>query len=421
MRILLLAMGQYKFDARIRKSVLWLTSRGHDVYVLNGAEHSNFTNTPVYMAGQYDGAKIFFLGMERATHLRDGLEELDQQLKSAMGPGRVNPEHFFELVYAHELEGLWQYCAEWNDDLRRKVDPLETKRLPKAIGLPFRPTFDLPIVYDSHEYEQNRYTPHLYKELQESRAWSEQQCQGFVDSIVTVSPGLQAKLEKAFGVKAFLGPNTAYTPKRPLRPEALKERAGGPPDERCAIFCGNLTTPRRLPEFVKAARKAGLRPIMIGSKTVQEGGFYEKLIHYGARHIPRQAYPYPDVEPTLLDLVSGGVVGFNSTDDSHDNYRMSLANKVFEYALSGIPQICGDHMTDTAALLTEYGIGSTYSNGDEAGLIKQLQYWADNPPPAYAFERFREDWAYERKTGPAMDDAIVSALEHYWSKTSSAS
>jgi glycosyltransferase involved in cell wall biosynthesis len=111
------------------------------------------------------------------------------------------------------------------------------------------------------------------------------------------------------------------------------------------------------------------------------------------------ADPVPPEE--LLDAVSGAGVGLALIEPVSLSYRLTLPNKLFEYALAGLP-ILGSDLPMIARFIDEHRLGATVDPSDPQAIATAIRELLD---PARNAEHRRAaraaaatlDWARERE------------------------
>ena len=116
----------------------------------------------------------------------------------------------------------------------------------------------------------------------------------------------------------------------------------------------------------------------------------------------------------LLDHTVEADVGVTLLQDTCENHRLALPNKLFEYVAAGIPVVVAD-LPEARRVVDEYGIGWTTDPADPLALAAALRAALDARSDAVrrarmevARERLR--WSVEREHLIALYDAVRDSL-----------
>ena len=392
----MVALGDVGHDPRIRKTIQWLRQRNHEVVIVNHAQE--FVNPTAQILspplGKLDLSALHYLWGRHAVSARDAiLNNIKREDGSHFAP---------DIVYCHELEALWLLLAKHTNESSLAMSRGATA---EQCRLAFQRLPRVKLVYDAHEFERNRRAYNSPLTFLSNRVYLEESCVPLVDEIIVVSEGIAKEYKTLYGIDAKVIPNCVPMPTRPIN-IALPGIVGNHP---AIIHSGNLTQARCLDMVMAAAIKAKVRFVAVGN-VIDAGGakpmneIAAGLQKQGAILIPAQPYPYCGVSNSLLDICAGAVAGICITEDTGiRSYELALPNKVYEYAMAGVPIIVSKHMTEAAALIKHYGIGRTFDNTVD-DLAEKIRFYKNNPLDPARFVRFNLENNYEARCGPILDE-----------------
>jgi glycosyltransferase involved in cell wall biosynthesis len=256
------------------------------------------------------------------------------------------------------------------------------------------------LVYDSHElatgvpYRDGRWAAFVraIERIAVPRA----------DAVITVTEGIAERMQALYGLRqrpAVVRNVTELT--APAAPTgALRARLGieGEP----LILHQGAPAPDRGGEqlIVAMAELPAAHLVFLGSSPFSgyEDGLREQAAAAG---LADRVHFLPSVPlERLLEHTADADVGVSLLQDSCENHRLALPNKVFEYVAAGVP-IVVSALPELIRLVEENGIGWTVPPADPAALAERLRAaLAERGDPARAERLARAaealSWARER-------------------------
>jgi glycosyltransferase involved in cell wall biosynthesis len=214
---------------------------------------------------------------------------------------------------------------------------------------------DLPLVYDAHEiyYSQAQLPPSVQRRYRRREA----RLIGDCDAVITVNPYIARIMSERFGIpQPHVVLNAA-----PLKPIAdgrrLRQRFGLGDTARIVLYQGWIADNRGIERLVEAAGAfdAGIHLVIIGY-----GDFESRLKEIvarrrlGARVLFYGGVPSEELHELTCEA-DLGVIPYFGLDEN--NYYCS-PNKVFEFAVAGLPFICND-LPFLRDVVERYGNGLT--------------------------------------------------------------
>lgn len=228
------------------------------------------------------------------------------------------------------------------------------------------------LVYDSHELA----TGVPYRD----GAWArfvrliERVAVPRADAVITVSDGIARRLQELYRLRrrpTVVRNVTDLTP--PPAPTGLLRRRLGIDDAPVVLHQG-APAPDRGGEQLIAAMPAvpGAHLVFLGSSPFPgyEAGL-RRLAN--AEGVDDRVHFLPSVPlDRLLDYTADADVGVSLLQDTCDNHRLALPNKVFEYMAAGVPVVVSD-LPEVAALVAAEDYGWAVEQRDRHAIAEGLR------------------------------------------------
>jgi glycosyltransferase involved in cell wall biosynthesis len=336
MRIAMLLHKPVEFDSRVRREASALVEAGHQVVVLELAELP-------------DGEEILD-GFLRRSCTPPGW--VRRRLPSAVyrplmlfwfvrGLVRARPQ----IVHAHDAAML----------------------LPGILGAWLT---GARLVYDSHELA----TSVPYRE----RAWAwfvgavERTVVPRCAAVITVSDGIAARLRHRYRLRVTPTVVRNVSALQADGAGGLRRRLGLEQHAPLVLHQGAPAPARGCDVLLDAvARLDGVHLVFLGDP---EPGYGQELSALITRHgIGDRVSMLPSIPlAELLAYTAEADVGVSLLQDTCENHRLALPNKLFEYVAAGVPVITGT-LPESRRLVEEYGIGWCVRPDDTEALAAALR------------------------------------------------
>jgi glycosyltransferase involved in cell wall biosynthesis len=347
MRVAMLLHKSVRHDSRVRREGRALAHAGHEVVVLELA--------PVERS-ELDGfARRSVLPPPWARRLPYHAYRALCLLSFVRAVTRIQPD----VVHAHDAAML--------------LPGLAGARLTGAR-----------LVYDSHELA----TGVPYRER--FWTWFVAAVERFgvprADAVITVSDGIADRLRERYRLRerpAVVRNVCDLPPPDPsIPPGALRLLAGVPDGEPLILHQGAAALDRGCETLVRAvARLDRGHLVFLGDG---DPGFAERLSEIArAEGVTDRVHLVGSVPPErLLSYTRDADVGVSLLQDTCENHRLALPNKVFEYVAAGVPVLVSD-LPEVGGLVRKLGVGSVADAHDPVavaeGLGRALQGCRDPP------------------------------------------
>ena len=253
------------------------------------------------------------------------------------------------------------------------------------------------LVYDTHEYAVG--VPYRKAVWAWLAATIERLLIGRCDAVITVSDGIAERLQQRYGLDRL---PTVVRNVPDLRPPGeapdLREQMGIG-DAPLVLHQGAVAEGRGGGNLVRAvARLDSAHLLFLGA----DGAFAEGLRELGGGEgLDGRLHFHPPVRlAELLSYTAQADVGVSLLEDTCENHRLALPNKLFEYLAADLPVVVSD-LPEMRRLVTERGVGWVTDSGDPADIARVLSEAIGRREDAALHERVREaaaelNWPHER-------------------------
>jgi glycosyltransferase involved in cell wall biosynthesis len=322
MRIVMLLHKSVEHDSRVRREAAALAGAGHEVCVVELAD------------------------------LRDSPRSLDGFSRTSASPPAWMRRRLPRPIYRAAFL-VWFVCR----GLRLRPDVVHAHDAAMMLpGLLVARCTGALLVYDSHELA----TSVPYRE----RFWAwfvaalERLAVPRADAVVTVSDGIAERLQTRYRM--------ARRPTVLRNVSALQDngRSGGGglraplglTDEPVLLHQGAAATGRGAEDLVRAAALlSGAHLVFLGDGEAACEARVRELA--GELGVADRVHLLASVPlERLLEHTGDADVGVSMLEDTCENHRLALPNKVFEYLAAGIPVVVND-LPELRRLVGQYGIG----------------------------------------------------------------
>lgn len=236
------------------------------------------------------------------------------------------------------------------------------------------------IVYDAHEYETEANGLCGFKKR--LACWTERALIGQVDQVITVSEGIAKEYGRLYGIEEPSLILNCPRYRKVDRADLFRERFGIRPDQTIFLYQGMLSKGRGIEVLLEAF--AGWNQddavvIFLGygplAELIQEAAQKWSTIYY------HEAVA-PDV---LLSYTSSADVGISLIENTCLSYYYCLPNKIFEFAMSGLPVLVSD-LPEMRKMVDGYRFGSAVESATPNGIRRSMERLLKQD-----LERYREN------------------------------
>ncbi len=354
-----------EFDSRVRREAATLAEAGHSVSVL---ELSALAPGEEMLDGVHRQSVLPPQWLERALPFH--LYRIAFLFSFVLGVTRLRPD----VIHAHDAAML----------------------LPALIGARLT---GARLVYDSHELA----TGVPYR----GRMWT-----WFVDlvervgitrcaAVITVSDGIASRLRDRYHLSVTPTLVRNVSALQVSSAGGLRRRIGLASHDPLVLHQGAPAPDRGCEVLVQAVSQLdGIHLVFLGDP---EPGYGERLRAAIDEHgLSDRVSMLPSVPlEELLAFTAEADVGVTLLQDTCENHRLALPNKLFEYIAAGIP-VVASALPETGRLIARYGIGWTATGDDPdsvAEALRQALTHRGEPGLAERLQRAASElrWSQERE------------------------
>ncbi|HEX8299496.1 MAG TPA: glycosyltransferase family 4 protein, partial [Rubricoccaceae bacterium] len=157
---------------------------------------------------------------------------------------------------------------------------------------------------------------------------------------------------------------------RGVRTGALRRLVGLPEATPLVLYQGLLRAGRGLPHLVRALADVPEATLVL----IGEGPQEADLRALAAEHLPGRFYVVPFTPPeALLVLTPDADLGAAAFEATAESVRLSLPNKLFEYAAADVPVLAGSGIVPLRAAVEATGAGVVADPEDRAALASAIR------------------------------------------------
>ncbi|WP_027726390.1 glycosyltransferase family 4 protein [Tuberibacillus calidus] len=266
---------------------------------------------------------------------------------------------------------------------RNKVDIIHCNDilpLPIAVSLKRKSKRDVKIVYDAHEFQtetqklQGKQTRKTLIYLLEKNLIKK------VDKVITVSDGIAEEYAKRYHIpKPALVLNCPYYDD-PRKENRFREKFDIKEDQKILLYQGALTEGRGLKKLMEAFRRLNRTDLAL---VFMGYGALQKDIELAANET-KNIYFHPAVAPNeILSYTVSADVGICLIENSCLNYYYCLPNKLFEYAMAGLP-VVASNLPEIKRIVETYQCGVISESLTVEGFSQTIQRLLDTDMVAYS-------------------------------------
>lgn len=338
MKVLMIVRSDVAHDARVVREAVTLTDAGHAVTVVGSNVADGWEPPP--------GVEVQSLGA-RSVFGTSGRRRQPLPLHLRLARWALLPRH-----NASVNESFRRSVRAWADD-RGPFDVVHAHDMPMlAIGAELAQRWRAALVYDSHEWWSGRRREQRPTPIMDRREQAlERRLARRADAVLTVSPGIAERFE-AWSVSDVRVVRNTF----PITADAP------PPVENVSslLYAGRVDGSRDLDTVLRAVGDG----LDVGVTLLGPGDPTYLASHplpVGVR------WRAPVATDTVDDELRAAGVALVTLDDSCDNHRLALPNKLYQAVRAGVPVVASD-LPEIARVVNEYGVGELYAPGDAVAL-----------------------------------------------------
>jgi glycosyltransferase involved in cell wall biosynthesis len=307
--------------------------------------------------GQFDSITIAALhadGLAEREMLDSRRELYRIRIKSRSLPARLP----FQMLKFVEFSARVLVLA-----LRQRPQVISVHALALLpLGVLLKRLFYARLVYDAHELETE--VEGLCGLRQRLSRMIERFCMPAVDLTITVGPMIRDWYCERYQVDNVVSVLNCPVFKVVERRGRLREELGIAPQQAICLYQGALCAGRGIELLLETFELLDDNSVAL---VCMGYGELDDLIKTVAARCSR-VYYFPAVPPALvLEYTVDADIGLALIENTCLSYYFCLPNKLFEYAMAGVPVICSS-LPEMTALVAEYGIGEVIEDTTPAAV-----------------------------------------------------
>jgi glycosyltransferase involved in cell wall biosynthesis len=383
MKVVMLVLNPFTHDTRVHKEASTLAGAGYDVRVLALCKG----DVPAYE--ERSGYRIQRLQLASLRHQGGRLAPARKYYEWMQQVAAVTAKEPAHVYHAHDANTLISAYRPVTRDGARWV-------------------------YDAHELETGRnfQGSHLAGIYRNFWAMPEKLLIRRVDRVITVNQSIADLLAKTYAIAAPTVIMNAPPYSRPAKSKRLHEELGIPTDQRIVLYQGAVSAGRGVDVALRSLLEL---PENIAFVALGDGNARQALIGLAEElGLAARAY-FPGYMPLaeLLDYTVSADVGLAPFQKTSLNNYYALPNKLFEYAMVGLPVVASD-FPEMRRVVTTFEVGELVhdptSPAEFAAAIRRI--FAD--PARYAAlqdnaRRLAEEFNWEHEAHRLL--ALYAELE----------
>lgn len=255
---------------------------------------------------------------------------------------------------------------------------------------------EIKLVYDVHEY-----IPGLPIEDRKRCGYEnlENEYAPLVDAFITVSPGLEALIEKRFGVPSAVVLNAPDLISA-INTNPLRDVVNLSSDDTLMVYVGGIA-PHRGAELLLETMQYLAQDIHLVFVSASTSGYISSLRERSIKDgIAGRVHFAPFVEPeAVVSYISSADISLIPLSRKIQNYEVALPNKLFQSIHAGIPVVVSDN-PDMKQFVNENGVGEVFVGNNPKSVADAINKVVNNSylyAEAIGNERllFETSWEYQ--------------------------
>lgn len=299
-------------------------------------------------------------------------------------------------LFAYWIRAIWRYKGE---DIFHCND---LYALPIGVMIKILFNGKVKIIYDCHEYETDASIYKDKKIIRKIALFAERALIKYADAVITVSDGIAAEYQKLYGIPKPEVVMNCPNYKRYEKKDLFRKRFNIPPETKIILYQGEYRKERGL-ETIAEAFKSLPDDLNVAMVFLGYGEYCEviKKCAVGCKKIFFHETVGIDV---YMDYVCSADYGIHLMENTCLNHEYALPNKIFEYAMAGLPVIVSN-LHEISRIVNRNGIGIVVKNNTSGDLINGIReiLKSDKILIANNIEKFNKVYNWENQEKKLVD------------------
>jgi glycosyltransferase involved in cell wall biosynthesis len=234
------------------------------------------------------------------------------------------------------------------------------------LGIALKYLYGSKLIYDAHELETEKNGDRGFRK--KLSKWLEGFLINRVDMTIVVSESIADWYAKAYSITRPLVVLNAPNRRDLIKTNHFRSNFGIREDQSIFLYQGGLASGRGVDLIIEAFKsRDGDNAVVV---FMGYGPFTEKIKKHSVGN--KNIFYYPAVGPEIvLEYTASADIGLSLIENTCLSYFYCMPNKLFEYAMAGLPVLVSN-MKDMAALVNGYKMGGVVEDFSVLGINQAI-------------------------------------------------
>lgn len=234
------------------------------------------------------------------------------------------------------------------------------------LGVALKYLYGTKLIYDAHELETEKNGDRGFRK--KLSKWIEGFLINRVDMTIVVSESIADWYAKAYSITRPAVVLNAPNRRELIKTNHFRSNLGIREDQVILLYQGGLASGRGVDLIVEAFKsRNGDNAVVV---FMGYGSLTEKIKKHAADN--KNIFYYPAVSPEIvLEYTASADIGLSLIENTCLSYFYCMPNKLFEYAMAGLPVLVSN-MKDMVALVNEYKMGGIVEDFSVVGINQAI-------------------------------------------------